>query len=484
MGKHITDFLLYRWRYILGYALIGIVITGLLVVAGLLIPGGLSNGEMQSVVRSSALSFDTFEPSMIINLPYQILQRLSIDLLGVTHLSIKLPSLILGALSILGMIILLRAWFRRNVAIIATILVITTGQFLYVAQSGTPSIVYIFWSVWLLASALMVSRHARPRLFWKIAVFTTAALSLYTPLSIYILLALFSAAMLHPHLRYIIRRLSKGKLAIALLIALALVAPLNYAIIQNPSIGLSLLGIPAEWPNLWENASQLLSQYFDFISPATNMPLLLPVYGLGSLILIALGIYHLATTKYTARSYIISAWTILLIPILIINPRYTSVTFVPVLLLMAMGIYTLLRNWYQLFPRNPYARVAGLVPLAILIGGLVFSGIDRYVYGYLYNPGLANNFSKDLRLVNRQIKSQPGKVALIVSERESAFYTVVAAHHTNVAVNPINRVDIKTTIITRDAWRANKPALDPSLIITDAKSHDADRLYIYKSEQK
>lgn len=487
MGKHITDFLLYRWRYIVGYAVIGVATTALLIVAGLLIPGGLSEIEMESVVRSGALSFDTFTPDMIVNLPYQLLQRMSIDLLGVNHFSIKLPSLILGALSILGMIILLRAWFRRNVAIITTVLVITTGQFLFLAQSGSPNIVYIFWSVWLLAAALMVSRHAKPRILWKVIVFATAALSLYTPLSIYILLALISAAALHPHLRYITRRLHKGKVSVALLVALILVAPLNYAIIKDPSIGLTLLGIPEQWPNLWQNAVQLLSQYFNFASPSNAMNLLLPVYGLGSVILLALGIFHLATTKYTARSYIISAWVILLIPILIINPRFTSITFVPALLLMAMGIYTLLRSWYQLFPRNPYARIAGLIPLAILIGGMVLSGMNRYVNTYLYDPRLAGNFSTDLRLVNKLLESEQGKIMLIVSEKETPFYTVVATHNKNVLLTPPGTASADMMVVSRaglPSLMSHKPAVEPTQIITNSRSSEADRFYIYKSPKE
>jgi dolichyl-phosphate-mannose-protein mannosyltransferase len=484
MGKYITDYLLYRWRYILGYTLIGLVVLGLLVVAGLYIPGGLSNAETLSVVKSSSLSIDTFEPSMIVNLPYQVMQRISIDLFGVSNLSIKLPSLVLGLVSILGMIILLRTWFHRNVAIIATVLVVTTGQFLFVAQSGTTSIIYVFWSVWLLAAAMMVSRHARPRILWKIILFMTAALSLYTPLSIYILLALISAVILHPHLRYIVRNLSKAKVSVAVFFALVAVAPLAYAIVKEPSVSLTLLGVPEQWPNLWANALQLLQQYFNFMAPSSGT-LMLPVYGLGSIILIALGIFHLFTTKYMARSYVISCWVILLLPILIINPRFTSVTFVPALLLMAMGIYTLLRSWYRLFPRNPYARIAGLVPLAILIGGMLFSGINRYTYGYLYTPSVTENFSKDLRLVNKQLADESrGSTTLIVAESEIPFYTVVAAHNQNVAVNPATDTPVDTVIVSQSANDTRKNQETPAAIITSASTRDADRFYIYKSSAK
>jgi hypothetical protein len=483
MGKYVTDYFLYRWRYVIGYSLIGLIIVGLLLVAGLLIPGGLSHAEMQSAVASNAISFslDSFNPQTIINLPFHLLQRASIGLLGLSELSIKLPSLILGLLSAGGMLLLLRKWFRQNVAVITSILVITTGQFLFIAQSGTPSIMYIFLSIWLLVAAMMVSRHVKWAGTWKMILLGTAAVSLYTPLSLYILIALASAVMLHPHLRYLVRQLSKPKLALATLGSLLLLVPLGYALWLQPSIGLTLLGIPSSWPDFLANIWQLVGQYFDFISPSSGT-FMTPLYGLGSMILIALGILHLVTTKYTARSYITAAWIILLLPVLIINPEFVSVTFLPVVLLMAMGISTLLGNWYQLFPRNPYARLAGLLPLAVLIGGMVFSGVDRYTYGYLYDPLTANHFSNDLRLVNNQLANSE-KATLVVSKDEMAFYEVAAKNRENITVTTKLPKSHNTTIISKAAYHPDSKAT-PSHIVTDSTAHNSDRFYIYKSDKK
>jgi hypothetical protein len=488
MGKQITDYLLYRWRYILGYGVISLMVIGLLVVAGLYIPGGLSQPELKSVVTSNALSlsFGSFDPSNIINLPYHLLQRLSLHLFGVSAISIKLPSLLLGLLSAFGLLLLLRMWFRQNVAVLTTILVITTGQFLFIAQNGTPSIVYVLGSIWLLVAALKVSRNARWAGIWKLILFGIVALSLYTPLSLYILIALVSAIILHPHLRYLVRRLSKVKIVLACLCSLIILAPLAYIIVRHPSVGLTLLGVPDNWPNLLGNFVQLLRQYFDFVSPSSGS-LMTPIYGLGSMMLIALGVFRLATTKYTARSYIISAWIILLLPILIINPNFVSVTFVPIVLLMAMGISTLITNWYTLFPRNPYARLAGLIPLIVLIGGMVFSGVDRYVYGYLYSPQTANNFSNDLRLLNKQLSDKTrGNTALIVAQDETAFYSVVAHHHdtTSVVSTPVQIQPDTTTVIVSRAVHITSPLGVPYQIVTDSTTHDADRFYIYKTDSK
>lgn len=482
MGRNITDYLLYRWRYIVGYSLVAIVVVLMLTIAGLFIPGGISAAEMNSVVVSDELSWTAFDPSVIVNLPYHLLQRLSIDIFGASNIAIKLPSLILGTLSIFGMLVLLRMWFRQNVAVLTTILVVTTGSLMFISQYGAPNIMYIFTSVWILVAAMFVSRRAAPRGVWKLLLFILAAISLYTPLSIYILVALLSAIAFHPHLRYIVRRMSRLRVAIAAGCALVLSLPLLYSIFLRPEILLSLLGIPKAAPDLLANASQLFRQYFDFISPSSGV-LITPIYGLGTMLLILLGIFGLATTKYTARSYIITAWIVLLIPVLLVNPAYVSITFVPVVLLIAMGIQILIRSWYQLFPRNPYARVAGLLPLAVLITTMVVSGIDRYAYGYHYDPATTDNFSNDLTLLNHELKDNRGESTLVVTKDQAPFYTAISRHTKELNVTSEVPATYNTLIVSHDAVGLMKQKA-PYRIITNRSQDDADRYYIYKTEQK
>lgn len=483
MGKYVTDYFLYKNRYIIGYSAIGLAVVALLIIVGLYVPGGLTTREMNSVVKSASLSLDTFEPSSVVNLPYQILQRLSIEAFGVSNLSIKLPSLALAAASIIGILLLLRRWFQGNVALLTTIIVITTGQLLFVAQSGTPSIMYLFSSVWLLLAALFVSRGAKWSSLWKMVLFGVAALSLYTPLSIYILIALTSAVILHPHLRYLVRRLSKVRVALAAVGALIIITPLVYSIVKEPQIALTLMGIPSTMPDLWGNFVRVLNQYFNFISP-TNGEFATPIYGLGPMLLVVLGALRLVTTKYTARSYIITIWTVLILPVLIINPNFVSVTFIPIVLLMAMGIDILMGNWYRLFPRNPYARIAGLIPLSILIGGMVISGIGRSIQGHRYTPETTVVFSQDLSLVNKELRSKDrGKTTLVVEQNETAFYGVVAKYNKDVVLSSTPIADSKTTIMTRAA-KQQASRFEFTRIVTSRASTEADRLYVYKSDQK
>lgn len=475
---HVTDFFIYRWRYQLGYGLTIVILAALLLFAGLLVPGALTNAEMNSVAVSASTHFQDFSPSSIINFPYYLLQHVSLSLLGVTMLSIKLPSLILGLVSAVGIFLLLRQWFSRSVALFASAIMITSGQYLIVSQSGTPAIVYIFFSVWLLLTATMITRAKRYSALWKAAFFIVAALSLYTPLSLYALIALGVIAIVHPHIRYILKHLSKLKLLIMFLLFAAIVTPLAMVIWSHPDTAKVLLGVPTTSPRLGHNALQLFIQYFNFMSPS-NSVYMTPIFSLGAMLLIVLGAISMFRSRYTARSYTIMAWLLLLLPVILINPQYTTVMFVPLLLLLTMGLQALIIYWYRLFPRNPYARVAGLIPLIVLVGGLVFSGIDRYVYGYHYDPNTQQHFSNDLGILNDTLGDQPRPVVLVVSPAEAPFYSVVAKYNHGLVVSEaLPQAITSTTMVTHAAHTDTQPV--PITILTNAMSQDANRFYIYK----
>ena len=467
----LSKYTIYRFRYILGYTLIGLLLAGLLVFVGVYLPGGLSGVEMNAVVRSAALSFDDLGTLAVPNLPYYALQSLILNTFGITIFTIKLPSLILALLSAVGFILLLRRWFKPNIAVLTSLIAITTGQFLFIAQQGAPGILYVFWPVVLLLLGTQITRGKKFRLLWKVLFAITAALSLYTPLSVYPLIAIALATVLHPHLRNAVRKLSKVRLTAVLIIFLAVLAPLVYGIIINPQLGLTLLGVPSTFPpDFGANAMTVLKQYFAFWLPGTTA-LMTPVFGLGSVILILLGTYRVIRTRETTRSYLIIIWILCLAPVLLFNPAFTSVTFVPSMLLLAAGLTSLIGYWYRLFPLNPYARITGLIPIVILVFALSVSGLARYVYGYHYSPNQASLFSKDLALLPSNTNE------LIVSADEKDFYTAVAQYREGLSV--VTQPTTDMFVVTRDARKAFD-GFEVSRIITNSHTNDSDRLYIYK----
>lgn len=470
--KDITQFFIYRWRYIVGYSLVALLLAGMLIFAGLYAPGGISVEEMKAVVRSDNLSLADPSTLAITSLPFYLFQALILSTFGISDFTIKLPSLILALFSAVGLILLLRRWFKPNIAVLTSLIAITTGQFLFIAQSGTPAIMYVFWPILLLSLGTQVTRSKKGSIFWKLTFAAAAALSLYTPLSIYPLIAIVLAIILHPHLRTIVRRLSKVKVFFSIFIAAILIAPLLWLIILHPQLGLTLLGVPTTWPpDIAANFVTLMKQFFLFWEPSTTT-LMTPVFGIGSVLIIILGVYRLILTRDTTRSYLIIIWTLCLVPVLLLNPQFTSVTFIPSVLLLAAGLTSLITYWYRLFPLNPYARIAGLIPIIILVMTLIGSGLDRYVYGYHYAPSTAVNFSKDLQLLPKNTKH------LVVTQDELAFYTAVAHHRKDLTVSTIPSTS--EFVATRTAHASITTNYAITRIITTTYSNDSDRLYVYK----
>ncbi len=481
----VLDFLIYRWRYGLGYIAVSLSFIALIIMAGFFAPTGLTANEQVSVVSSDTLSLKHFTPDMIVNLPYHLLQKTSLHVLGMSEISIKLPSLILALVTAFGLLLLLRVWFKQNVAVLGSLVALTTGPFLFFAQDGTPSILYIFFPTWILLAASMITQKVRRRLLWLIVLFGMVALSFYVPMSIYILLTLFTAALIHPHLRSTLKTLPRLQLSVAVIVALIIVAPVGYALAMKHDLALQLLGFSHPTLDIVHNLSLLGQRYFDFVHTHEN-GIIQPIYELGAMLLIGLGLYRIVTTKYTARSYILVAWLILLAPLLIYNPELTSITFVPALLLIAFGLDLLIRYWYRLFPRNPYARAAGLVSLVILVGSLTLSGTDRFYFGYHYGNDVSRTFSHDLSLLKDwHADHQNGTVAIVSPPTNVGFYIALSHynpgwHISRVTATPPTTMTTDYTIYAQPTTPTAQPTTGLDEILTDSLSGSADRFYVYK----
>ncbi len=487
MQKHVTDYVLYRWRYAFGYTFAILLIGILLTIASLYVPGGLREAEMQSSIQSGSLSIESIEPHMVIDLPYHIMQRIGFNLFGISTFTIKLPSIILGTLTCVGVFLLTRTWFRRNVAILATILAVTTTHFLFLSQDGTPGIMYSFLAIWILFTATYVTRNKLFGTLWKVLAGVFMATILYTPFGIYLVIAVMTTAFFHPHIRYIITRFNRPRLALAVALGLISITPLIYASIVDQTTLFTLLGIPTGDISLKENVVKTLTDVFGFMG-TSNDATLRPLYSLGVVLLAAVGMYKLLTYKYTARSYITLTWGLLTVPLILLNPERITYIFPLVILMLALGIATLITDWYKLFPRNPYARIAGLIPLTILVLGLVASGVVRYMYNYQHNPEVLSHYSHDLRLLDEELGesyANPKSTRVVVTSSELGFYNLVAhyderfAASTDIVNAPVN------VIYSRQAYIANKPAVDKvDRIITNWRATDGDRFYIYKTAAK
>jgi len=464
------NFFIYKYRYTIGYILIGLSLIFGLIFSSIYLPGGLSEKEIESTITSSVIDIKTPELINVINLPYHLLQKAIFKIFGVSLITIKLPSIILATASIVGLFLLLKQWFRARVAILASLIAIATGQFLFIAQNGSPDIMYLFWPVWLMYFSSMISSEEKRKNIHIILFGILASLSLYTPLSIYVLLVFGISAIAHPHLRfYLIKKMPKRKLIIGLVVSAILITPLIYHSIKTPDIILTIFGLPKNLPDLGTNLSKLYQQYLSFSKP-DGSTVITPFFELGSFLIILIGIYRLIITRSTAKSYTLAFWIFILTPIIVLNPDYIGISFLPLVMLLASGLNWLLKRWYGLFPRNPYARIAGLIPVVALVSTLILFGASRYVFNYRYNPNIANNFSKDIQLIPKNTKN------LLVAKDEFDFYNSMAKYNNDFKViqEPVGNSFVATKKASDDFKN-----YDITKIITTSFKENSDRFYLY-----
>ena len=66
----------------------------------------------------------------------------------------------------------------------------------------------------------------------------------------------------------------------------------------------------------------------------------------------------------------------------------------------------------------------GLIPIAVFLGLILIASYAHYVFGYRYNPMVANEFTDDLALIHENI--EPGTVILIKGDTlEYDFYKIL-----------------------------------------------------------
>lgn len=434
----LKQLLLYRYRYQTGTLIFIALLVGILLLRIDLAPAGISHAEMNSAVASATFRFEFPVTQSLVDLPYKLLQKASLSFIGLNEWGIVAPSLLLGLSTGVAFLMMVRRWFRMNVALITSFIFITSAAFLVLARTGTPTIMTTFWlSIILLAITNILHPEGKSKL-WAIVLLVALPLSLYTPLMIYPLIAIAIAGILHPHVRFVAKRTSAWKYALGVFAMIVLVTPLAIWLVADIAHVRELVGIPQTvpgWADLWFNFKVVVKSHLN-VGSAVVGTIPQPIFGAASLIIITLGFFKTIADRHSARSYMLLIWTALCLPIMLLNPGHILISLVPAYLFMAIGVETLIREWYKLFPLNPYARLAGLVPLIILLGGIMVSNSAQYFYGYFYGtPNVV--YKRQLEETNKIIRDTPADepIHVVVVTNEQPFYDLLRRDHKNVTIH-------------------------------------------------
>ena len=489
----ISKLFLYRHRFVLGYLLLSIVFGAALFYLPTITPNGLSEAEMESVVTSMKTDRSTVISGNIIDLPYHMLQKVSILLFGLNTYGIKLPSIIIGSLLGILFILLLNRWFKNNVAVMASILAVLSSNFLYISGSGTPLIMMVFWPTLLFWLGSKIQGENKPKPLYCFVFAFALLLSLFTPYMVFLAVFIVIYTLFHPHLRFTITHLPKVPLAIATIIVLGTSAMLIINETENPETLRALAFMKDfSWANYFGNIKTAFIPFFKW-SGMIESTFLAPLVGLASLALAVTGLISTYKGFFASRNSIATYLIVFTVIISGFNPNAAILLILPLAILIAHGFRYILNQWYGLFPENPYARIFGILPISIFLIIMITSDISHFVFGYRYNPAVANQFSNDLRLVRENIEEN--SVLVVQSDLEYDFYKIFEKEpilnivgQKKIAVTkefPTLMFDHLATLghYENDIDSENAVKLEDryilTRIITNSKSENSDRIYLY-----
>lgn len=468
----ISKLFLYRHRFLIGYIILTLAYVGLLFALPLIAQDGLSSAEMNSATDSYHLSVDAPLNGDLADLPYRFLQKASIFIFGFNTYTIKLPSIIIGLILGLILILLLNRWFKNNVSLLASCLVVLSTPFLFLAGSGTPLIMLVFWPTLLLWLGSKIQGEKRPKPMYSFLFAIVMALAIFTPYMIYFAIFCVIFVLLQPHLRFVVRSLPKLPLVLTGLIITAGIASLVVNAINQPAIIEELLlAKNFQIGDFWSNIVNGLEPVFRWFGGGETI-FLAPLIGLPILALVLVGLFSTTKGFFASRNSIASLLIVFTVIITGLNPQAVVFLILPVSILTAHGLKYLLEKWYGLFPENPYARITALVPLTILFGLVILPGLLQYVYGYHYNSKVASQFDYSLDIIHHNLSEE----TLVVTDNYN-FYKILE-DSTELKVVP-DADEATTEKVAFLHTRAGGDNYTLERIITSPMKENSDIIYLY-----
>lgn len=354
----------FEWRSVLAVAIISLVGAALLGYRLSTLTTGMSEQEVLFVQSASSLS-------EILARPLYILQKVPLSVLNLLNISTSTTTRAITAGFALSSAVmfyfLIKQWHTRRIAVIISLLLISSSWFLQLGRIASPEIMYVFMPIVLLLLAFRFNTKERKLTGGLLIV--AATLALYVPGLLWLVAAL--KFMFIKRLLRLYKKMSIVNRIVIIAFVLLLLAPLIYAVVKDWKILLDVLAIPETFaPIEWAKRLVLIPIFLTAQGPFMPMYNLgrLPLLDVFSVVMVILGAYWYYFRIKLLRTKVM----IVMGGVSVALIAFSGLAFIPMLLplvfiLIAAGLSLLLQQWFTVFPKNPLARIVG----ATLITGLI-----------------------------------------------------------------------------------------------------------------
>lgn len=402
--RTVKELLLYNYRYWFGYSIIiGFVAYFLGWRIGS-IPNGLGAAEIAAASRNASLG-------TLLEMPlyplHALLQWASIQFFGVTIISIRLGSLIIGLCVALTLYLLLKKWFGKPTALLSTAIFISADWFLFIARLGTGAIEF---SLWLLLAFICFTKLLEKKTAWLLLLVVAFIGLLFSPFGIYAVMTLGAGLLASRVFRQraleaplVIKGVS-GVLLVAAIGAIGYISTKNITFLQNLFGVQSLPTITGYIGNVLGNLTSVVA-----VLPNSN-PTISPTgiffVRFFEFIFIIFGVIMFWRTRVNRLNLIVLAVSVVLVLAsgFSAGSRGSGLALIPAAIFMTAGIRHFMHRWQRTFPRNPYARIAAYAPLTILFIGVVTLHFASYFLLWPTQASTQQAFQKDILLAGKELQ--------------------------------------------------------------------------------
>lgn len=329
-----------------------------------------------------------------LNAPYKLVLYAALYLGHHSLLTTRITAALFAAGAAALFFVVARHWFRYRIALLATLMFASSAGFLHLARLGSPLVLQM--SILLLVTVLIWRRHAESNRLLGYGMVAMLAVLWYVPGMIW--LELLTALFLFKPLRRSIVRLPLTARLIYISLFLVLLLPLVRAIVLEPSVALGFAGLPAHFAPSLQILHNLGNALLAVGLYSHGQPDLwlghLPLLNVIELVLLLLGAYVLGRRlAWTWGWYLLAAAALCVLLTALGGPVGTSGLLPLLYLIMAAGLYELLRRWLYVFPRNPFARFTGVFFIVLLVSFSVLYHYRAYFIAWPHNNATREAFT-------------------------------------------------------------------------------------------
>lgn len=312
-------------------------------------------------------------------------------------LAFRLASVIAGLLSTLLVYWLITQWHGYRIALLGSLTYLSSFGFLVLSRQASPISTELLMPLALLFAITIINK--KKHLYSLLALIVIAAGSLYIPAAIWLIIAMVILA--YPDIKEVyLNQNSKTKLGL-IVFNLILIFPLVFSLIRHFSIHRLVTwlgyGLNGRLSALISFARNISYSFLDLFIRSTNLK---PTLSLGHLpllpviesLIIVIGIIfyfrHLANKRWRN-------WLILVILTFIISGFgvLSVFTLLPLMAFaFATGLAYTLREWYAVFPINPFARYTGLALMSLVVLFNCYYSARSYYVAWSYDPATTTQY--------------------------------------------------------------------------------------------